>query len=110
MQILAHEGRECAYLPLVLRGSLRGYKTSEDGKELTLYRNLSGESCILTATCILNRQTFPAVAEVAFRHMDSPLASYLIARGSESTGFFAPDRPGVLDGAHHCPRRMPPAA
>jgi CRP/FNR family transcriptional regulator len=132
-EILAHEGRECGHLPLVLRGSLRVYKSSEDGKELTLYRIAPGESCVLTATCILNNRSFPAVAEaeegtdlllvparlfarlvetdgqwrrfvfslyshrleivlrlveeVAFRHMDSRLAAYLIARGAENNGF-----------------------
>jgi CRP/FNR family transcriptional regulator len=134
-QILAHEGRDCAYLPLVLRGNLRVYKISEDGKELTLYRIAPGESCVLTATCILNNRSFPAVAEaeqgadlllvparlfarlvetdgqwrrfvfslysqrleivlrlveeVAFRHMDSRLAAYLMAREAEHGGLVA---------------------
>jgi len=62
-QALAQAGGECAYLPLVLQGTLRVYKTSEAGKELTLYRIERGESCVLTATCILNGGSFPAVAE-----------------------------------------------
>jgi CRP/FNR family transcriptional regulator len=132
-QVLAREGRECAYLPLVLQGSLRVYKTSESGKELTLYRIVEGESCVLTATCILNQRSFPAVAEaerevelllvparlvvrlvdedgawrrfvfglyarrleimltlveeVAFRRVDSRLASYLIDRGRETGAY-----------------------
>ncbi len=62
-QVLVRPGNECAYLPLVLKGTLRVYKTSESGKELTLYRIEQGESCILTATCILSGGSFPAVAE-----------------------------------------------
>ncbi len=62
-QVLVRDGNECAFLPLVLKGTLRIYKTSETGKELTLYRIEQGESCILTATCILNGGSFPAVAE-----------------------------------------------
>ena len=60
--VLAREGAECGYLPFILSGTLRVYKIGEQGKELTLYRVERGESCILTATCILNRGDFPAIA------------------------------------------------
>ena len=62
-QVLVPGGTECAYLPFVLEGALRIYKISEAGKELTLYRIEPGESCILSATCILNGGSFPAIAE-----------------------------------------------
>ncbi|HTP58162.1 MAG TPA: Crp/Fnr family transcriptional regulator, partial [Spirochaetia bacterium] len=62
-QILVNGGSDCQYLPFVLRGTLRVYKVSESGKELTLYRIDQGESCILSATCILNTSTFPAIVE-----------------------------------------------
>jgi CRP/FNR family transcriptional regulator len=62
-QVLVREGTECGHLPLVLKGALRVYKISDAGRELTLYRIERGESCILTATCILNGGRFPAVAE-----------------------------------------------
>ncbi len=62
-QILASGGAECAFLPFVLEGTLRIYKASEAGKEITLYRIERGESCILSATCILNGGSFPAIAE-----------------------------------------------
>ena len=61
-QVLVNGG-DCQYLPFVLRGTLRVYKVSETGKELTLYRIDRGESCILSATCILNTSTFPAMVE-----------------------------------------------
>lgn len=62
-QVLVPGGAECAYLPFVLEGVLRIYKVSEAGKEVTLYRIEQGGSCILSATCILNGGSFPAVAE-----------------------------------------------
>ena len=62
-QVLAREGAECEYLPFVLKGTLRIYKSSEAGKELTLYRIERGESCVLSATCILNGGSFPAIAK-----------------------------------------------
>ena len=61
-QVLVNGG-DCQYLPFVLSGTLRVYKVSETGKELTLYRIDRGESCILSATCILNTSTFPAMVE-----------------------------------------------
>ncbi len=61
-EILVRAGTECVYLPLVLRGTLRIFKNSETGRELTLYRIEEGESCVLTATCILNGGSFPAIA------------------------------------------------
>lgn len=62
-QVLAGSGTECVYLPFVIEGTLRIYKASETGREITLYRIEKGESCILTATCILNGGSFPAIAE-----------------------------------------------
>jgi CRP/FNR family transcriptional regulator, anaerobic regulatory protein len=62
-QVLVPQQGDCAWLPFVLQGTLRIYKTSPAGRELTLYRIERGESCILSATCILNGGTFPAVAE-----------------------------------------------
>lgn len=61
-EVLLREGADCRYLPLLLSGSLRVYKVSERGRELTLYRIEQGESCVVTATCILNKNNFPAIA------------------------------------------------
>ena len=58
-QVLVRDGTECGYLPFVLEGTLRIFKTSESGREITLYRIERGESCVLTATCILNGTSFP---------------------------------------------------
>ncbi len=62
-EVLARDGGECSFLPFVLTGTLRIYKGSEGGREITLYRIERGESCILSATCILNGGSFPAIAE-----------------------------------------------
>ena len=132
LQILAQPGAECTSLPFALEGRLRVYKTSESGRELTLYRIERGECCILTATCIMNGDSFPAIAaaevnstillvpaavllglvedhavwrrfifslysrrledvlrlleEVAFRHVDVRIASYLLQHGEAPTG------------------------
>jgi CRP/FNR family transcriptional regulator len=62
-EMLVRDGAECAFLPFIVRGTLRVFKSSEGGKELTLYRIGRGDSCILTTTCILNGGQFPAFAQ-----------------------------------------------
>lgn len=60
--VICLERNQCMHLPIVISGTARVYKASDEGKELTLYRIESGESCILTASCIINQVVFPANA------------------------------------------------
>jgi CRP/FNR family transcriptional regulator len=59
------EGDACGAIAILLDGSVRVYKIGETGREITLYRFDRGESCILTANCILSRAQFPAIATTA---------------------------------------------
>jgi CRP/FNR family transcriptional regulator, anaerobic regulatory protein len=59
---LGSEGAACHFFPIVATGTVRVFKLSRDGDELTLYRIRSGEGCILTMTCLLHGMTFPANA------------------------------------------------
>jgi CRP/FNR family transcriptional regulator, anaerobic regulatory protein len=59
-QFICLEGNQCSGIPLVLEGRARVYKLSESGREITLYRVEPGESCILTASCIMSGVEFPA--------------------------------------------------
>lgn len=61
-QFIAMEGESCNYLPIIKSGVVRVYKLSPNGNEMTLYRIKSGESCILTISCLLTNKNFPAVA------------------------------------------------
>jgi CRP/FNR family transcriptional regulator, anaerobic regulatory protein len=58
------EGDRADAIALLLSGVVRVYTVGETGREITLYRFGSGESCILTANAILSRQSFPAIATV----------------------------------------------
>lgn len=49
---------ECAGILLIKSGELRIYILSEDGREITLYRLDEGETCVLSASCILKNITF----------------------------------------------------
>jgi len=55
-------GQACTHLALVFSGSARVYQLAESGREITLYRVGPGECCILTTSCIMSRQGFPAIA------------------------------------------------
>ncbi len=59
---IGDEGQQCSQLAMVLDGVGRVYKLSASGREITLYRIYRGESCVLTASCIMNRGIFPAMA------------------------------------------------
>lgn len=63
-EIILNREKECNGLVIVKSGQLRAYFESEDGKEITLYRLLSGDICILTASCVLKNITFEVTLEV----------------------------------------------
>ncbi|SHK20852.1 CRP/FNR family transcriptional regulator, anaerobic regulatory protein [Hathewaya proteolytica DSM 3090] len=49
---------ECVGLIIVKTGTLRIYMTSEDGREVTLYRIEPGEVCVFSASCVLKTINF----------------------------------------------------
>lgn len=61
-QTLASEGQACEQLALLLNGQARVYKLAGSGREITLYRIMPGESCVLTASCVMSDTHFPAIA------------------------------------------------
>jgi CRP/FNR family transcriptional regulator len=63
-EIILNKGRECSGFVVVKRGQLRAYLELEDGKEITLYRLLSRDVCILTASCVLKNISFEVTLEV----------------------------------------------
>ncbi|HAE62255.1 MAG TPA: hypothetical protein DCG38_08000 [Eubacteriaceae bacterium] len=64
-QFLQMEGEGCTGVPFVLEGGIRFYRTTEDGKEKTLFRLGKGEVCLLAAMCLLSdmEYSFNAYAE-----------------------------------------------
>lgn len=51
-------GEDCVGLVLVLKGQLRVYILSEEGRELTLYRLLERDICLFSASCVFNGISF----------------------------------------------------
>ena len=59
-----HSG-DCLGLVQVVRGSLRAYLLSEEGREVTIFRVAPGEACVLSATCVMSQITFETHLEAA---------------------------------------------
>ena len=55
-------GEACQNYLLVLDGSIRVQRVSEDGHEITLYHVGPGETCELTTACLLASRSYPAEA------------------------------------------------
>ena len=49
---------DCLGQILLLSGEVRAYLLSEEGREITLFILRSGETCVLSASCVLNAVTF----------------------------------------------------
>lgn len=61
---LVHQGGyDCQGVLLVLRGCLRTYMLSAEGREITLFHITKGEMCLLSASCILRPITFEVFVE-----------------------------------------------
>ncbi|NOZ42026.1 MAG: Crp/Fnr family transcriptional regulator [Alphaproteobacteria bacterium] len=58
--VMFSEGQECRGYVMLLDGTVRVQKTSEDGREITLYRVEEGESCIMTTTCLISDEQYGA--------------------------------------------------
>ncbi len=58
------EGDVCSTFAILVSGQVRVFTIGETGREITLYRFERGESCMLTTSCILSDQQFPAIATV----------------------------------------------
>ncbi len=64
-----HAGDACRNYLFVLDGSVRVAKLAENGREIVLYRVGCGETCLLTTSCLIAREHYPAqgIAETSVR-------------------------------------------
>lgn len=77
--VLFDAGHACQALPLVLSGSIRVFKRAENGREISLYRVQPGELCIVTVSCLLGGDAYPAtgVAETPVTAIALPQPLFL---------------------------------
>jgi len=90
-----HAGDLCEAFLIVLDGDVRVQLTSAGGREVTLYRIGRGGSCILTTSCLLSRENYPAeaIAESDVEALAIPMRSF--ERALEQSAWF---RKLVFDG------------
>jgi len=56
--LIHHAASDCIGLLLVESGQLRAYMSSEEGKEITLYRLFEQDICLFSASCIMRSIQF----------------------------------------------------
>jgi CRP/FNR family transcriptional regulator len=73
-----HAGDLCGAFLILLDGDVRVQLTAANGREVTLYRIGPGGSCILTTSCLLGREHYPAeaIAESNVQALAIPAASF----------------------------------
>ena len=54
-------GDLCDSFLLLLNGTVRVYVGSDEGRELSLYRIDPGTTCLLTTSCLIGNNTYPAI-------------------------------------------------
>ena len=71
-------GDLCSAFLILVDGSVRVQLTSASGREVTLYRIGPGGSCILTTSCLLSNENYPAeaVAESDIEALAIPISSF----------------------------------
>lgn len=77
--LLFDSGFACQALPLVVDGAIRVLKRADNGREISLYRVRRGELCLLTVSCLLGGDAYPAtgIAETAVSAIALPRPLFL---------------------------------
>lgn len=73
------EEKFCDIFYMVLNGSIKVSKISEEGREVVLYRIGKGEICIVNASCILGKTVFSATATVEYDAKIIAIPSYIVS-------------------------------
>ena len=55
-----HQGDQCLNYLLVIAGSVKVFTRAENGREIVLYHISSGGSCVLTTSCLISSEQYPA--------------------------------------------------
>lgn len=62
-EVIHSGGNDCIGVLLIQSGQLRTYMLSEDGRDITLFRQYANDVCILSASCVLQAITFDVFIE-----------------------------------------------
>ena len=61
--IAYYQGQPCQNYVMCIEGQTRVFKTSETGREIMLYQVGAGETCVLTTSCLMDGNPFPAESD-----------------------------------------------
>ncbi len=75
-QPVFYPGDPCENYLLMLEGCIRIQLISENGREVSLYRVKAGDSCVLTTSCLLSGQCYPAEA-----YTEERVRAFLLSAG-----------------------------
>jgi CRP/FNR family transcriptional regulator, anaerobic regulatory protein len=87
-QQLFYPGSQCENYLLVLTGMVKVQLLSEKGREVLLYHVQSGDSCVLTTSCLLSGDTYPAEGITETEVMAFSIPAYAFNRSVEQSSFF----------------------
>lgn len=89
--VMFSEGSACRGYVMLLEGSVKVQKVSEEGREIILYRVEAGESCIMTTTCLISNEEYGAegIAETDISVAIVPPVTFnhLLAQSTEFRNF-----------------------
>ena len=85
---LFYPGSSCENYLLVLAGVVKVQIMSDSGREILLYHVRSGDSCVLTTSCILSGDRYPAEGISEGEVTAFAMSSYAFYRCIEQSSFF----------------------
>ncbi len=81
-------GGKCENYLLLISGSIKAQLLSENGREILLYHVLPGDSCVLTTSCLLAGDCYPAEAFTEKDVSAFVISSHAFYRCLEKSPFF----------------------
>ncbi|MGB4497909.1 MAG: Crp/Fnr family transcriptional regulator [Methylococcaceae bacterium] len=87
-QQLFHPGSTCQNYLLVLTGAVKVQILSEKGREVLLYHVQSGDSCVLTTSCLLSGDNYHAEGITESEVLAFAIPSHAFYRSMEQSAFF----------------------
>lgn len=81
-------GSQCENYLLLLKGTVKTQLISENGRELFLYQVKSGDSCVLTTSCLLGGDKYPAEAFTEEEVSAFAISSHAFYRCLDKSPFF----------------------
>ncbi|MGY6275009.1 Crp/Fnr family transcriptional regulator [Methylomonas sp. MgM2] len=87
-QQVFYPGKVCENYLLLLSGSIKAQILSAEGREVLLYHVRAGDSCVLTTSCLLGNNHYPAEGFTETEVSAFAIPAYIFHRCLEHSAFF----------------------